>query len=61
MQTHSVIEDNVYLITAKTDTTVTDVKSGYVLGIVPAETQARIVAISDKFTTEGECIVHPFR
>lgn len=61
MQTHSVFKDKDYIITAKTDTRVTDVESGYVLGIVPAETQMRIRAISDKFTTEGECIVRPFR
>lgn len=61
MQVHKVTKDKKYVITAITDTTVQDVESGAVLGVVLAETQATIYAISDQFTTEGDCIVRPFK
>ena len=61
MGTHKVTKDKKYIITAKTDTRVVDVASGYVLAIVAADSQVKVQAISDSFTTEGECIVRPFR
>lgn len=61
MEVHNVTKDKDYIITAKTDTTVQDVESGYVLGVILAETQGRVRALSDQFSTEGECIVRPFR
>lgn len=61
METHNVTKDKKYIITAKTDTRVVDVESGYVLAIVPADSQVKVQALSEQFTTEGECIVRPFR
>lgn len=60
MKTHSGKKDKIYLITAKTETTVTDVETGYILAIIPADSQQWVVALSDQFTTDGECIVRPF-
>lgn len=55
---YNVTEGKVYLITAKTTTTVTD--SGYVLRIVAANSQGVVVAISNKLEIVGECDVRPF-
>lgn len=60
METHNATKGKAYLITAKTTTIVTDAASGYVLATVPADTQRCVIAISDTFTTLGECIVSPF-
>ena len=61
MQVHNAVKDKQYVITAITDTTVKDVESGAILAVVSAETQMRIYSISDQFSTEGDCIVRPFK
>ena len=61
MQVHNAVKDKMYIVTAITDTTVQDVESGAVLAVVLAETQKRIWSISDQFSTEGDCIVRPFK
>ena len=57
---HNVTKGKTYLVTAKDETTVTDVESGYILKVVPANSQAVIVAISNMIETSGECKLDPF-
>lgn len=61
MEVHNVTKDKQYVISAITDTTVQDVESGCILAVVFANSQKKVYAISDQFTTEGECIVSPFK
>lgn len=56
---HKVIKDKRYLVSTKTETTVTDSETGW-KKVIPANKQEVIVALSEQFTTEGECIVRPF-
>lgn len=60
METHKGTKDDTYVISAISDTTLTDVESGFTITVY-AGTQIRYHAISDQFTTDGECIVRPFR
>lgn len=48
-----------YMISAKSDTTVTDVASGWSTTI-PANTQDWIYTISDLIEIEGDCVINPF-
>lgn len=60
MNIHNVAKGKSYLITTKTNVNVVDVESGYIMAVIPANTQRTVIAISDKFETVGECIVSPF-
>lgn len=56
---HKVTKDHKYLVSTKAETTVTDPESGW-SRVIPANTQTIVVALSDKFTIEGDCIIRPF-
>lgn len=57
---HTVIKHKQYVVTAKEETTVTDVKSGTILAVVPANSQGSIYTISETIETSGECQIDPF-
>ena len=54
-----VTKGNKYLISTKAETTVTDPESGW-YKVIPANSQTVVVALSDKFTIEGDYIIRPF-
>lgn len=56
---HKVIIDKTYMVSAITETTVTDVASGW-SKTIPAHTQDWVYAISDKIEISGECVIRPF-
>lgn len=57
---HTVIKHKQYVVTAKEETTVTDVESGTILAVVPANSQGSIYTISETIETSGECQIDPF-
>jgi hypothetical protein len=56
---HKVHEHKTYMISAKSDTTVTDVATGW-SKTIPANTQDWIYTISDKINLEGDYEIDPF-
>lgn len=54
-----VIKYKTYMVSAITETTVTDVASGW-SKTIPANTQDWVYAISDKLEITGNCQIDPF-